>query len=154
MLIFWSLESAMQRICLTLSLERFMSLPISSQDRAVSPFRPKYNLRMCSSLWSNVLRSLSKSCFICCLVTMASGIVSSGPGMTSYTTFQLNKLIYRIWSSSVKFDLTHLFSIYKNGKVLKYYWLKIINHTFKSCWVFLLWLQVRWSRRLIWVWYN
>lgn len=91
-------DSAVQIICRTLSLDSFTSLPISSQDCGVCPFSPKCNLNICASLSvRTVWNSFSSSCFNNSLLTMFSGIVSSGPGMISCHISQLNlRLVYCI----------------------------------------------------------
>lgn len=84
-ILFWrSLDNAIHLICRTLSLESFKCLPISSNDLGVSPVRPKCCFTTFISLSQSPQRSISMSLFLNSFFTIASGVVSSGPGVTSY----------------------------------------------------------------------
>lgn len=92
-------DKAVQLICLILSLESLSTLPISSKDWGVSPFRPKYSFRIFASLSHNTLwRIFSRSCFIICLFTISSGVVSSCPDMISYKNQNLNCMSFYLSS--------------------------------------------------------
>lgn len=78
-----SLDNAVQLICLTLSLESFKCLPISSYDLGVSPCRPKCNFSTVISLSHSPWRSFSTSLFMNRFFTITSGVISSGPAVIS-----------------------------------------------------------------------